>query len=61
MARLYGRAARGERCRGRATRRLENDDLDRRLRIGGPPAPMILDGPMDGAAFRASCHAGARS
>ena len=54
MSRLYGRASRGERClAANSTWPLEDDDLhgwaaDRRSR-----GAFVLDGPMDGDAFRA--------
>jgi len=54
MARLYGRAPRGERCRAAVPHgHWKTTTLTAGLRIGGLAAPMILDGPMDGAAFRA--------
>ena len=45
MARLYGRAVKGERCLATT--------FTAGLRIGGLIAPFVLDGPMDGDAFRA--------
>ena len=53
MARLYGRAPRGERCRAAVPHGHWKTTLTAGLRIGGLAAPMILDGPMDGDAFRA--------
>jgi len=54
MARLYGRAPRGERCRAAVPHgHWKTTTLPAGLRIGGLAAPMILDGPMDGDAFRA--------
>jgi len=52
MARLYGGLQRRAlSCRG-SSRPLEDDDLHGWLRIGGLAAPFVLDGPMDGDAFR---------
>ena len=49
MARLYGRAPRGERCRAAVPHgHWKTTTLTAGLRIGGLAAPMILDGPMDG-------------
>jgi transposase len=54
MARLYGRALRGERCRAAVPHgHWKTTTFTAGLRIGGLAAPMILDGPMDGSAFRA--------
>ena len=54
MARLYGRAPRGERCRAAVPYgHWKTTTFTAGLRIGGLAAPMILDGPMDGDAFRA--------
>jgi transposase len=54
MARLYGRALRGERCRAAVPHgHWKTTTFTAGLRIGGLAAPMILDGPMDGRAFRA--------
>ena len=54
MARLYGRALRGERCRaGIPHGHWKTTTFTAGLRINGLAAPMILDGPMDGDAFRA--------
>jgi transposase len=38
---------------GASTPSLEDDDIHGGLRLGGLAAPMVLDGPMDGGAFRA--------
>jgi transposase len=54
MARLYGRAPRGERCRAAVPHgHWKTTTFTAGLRINGLTAPMILDGPMDGDAFRA--------
>ena len=54
MARLYGRAPRGERCRAAVPYgHWKTTTFTAGLRAGGLTAPMILDGPMDGDAFRA--------
>jgi transposase len=54
MARLYGRAPKGARCRASVPHgHWKTTTFTAGLRIGGLAAPMILDGPMDGAAFRA--------
>ena len=54
MARLYGRALRGERCRAAVPHgHWKTTTFTSGLRLGGLAAPMILDGPMDGSAFRA--------
>lgn len=54
MARLYGRAPRGERCRAAVPYgHWKTTTFTAGLRIGGLAAAMILDGPMDGDAFRA--------
>ncbi len=54
MARLYGRAPRGERCRaGVPHGHWKTTTLTLGLRIDGPIAPLILDGPITGEAFRA--------
>jgi transposase len=54
MARLYGRALRGERCRAAVPHgHWKTTTFTAGLRSGGLAAPMILDGPMDGSAFRA--------
>ena len=54
MARLRGRAARGERCRvGVPYGHWKTTTFTAGLRLDGLSAPMLLDGPMDGDAFRA--------
>lgn len=54
MARLYGRAPRGERCRAAVPYgHWKTTTFTAGLRAGGLAAPTILDGPMDGDAFRA--------
>jgi transposase len=54
MARLYGRAPRGERCRAAVPYgHWKTTTFTAGLRAGRLTAPMILDGPMDGDAFRA--------
>ena len=54
MARLYGRAPRGERCRAAVPHgHWKTTTFTAGLRVNGLTAPMILDGPMDGDAFRA--------
>jgi len=54
MARLYGRAPRGERCQAAVPHgHWKTTTFTAGLRMGGLTAPMILDGPMDGDAFRA--------
>ena len=54
MARLYGRAPRGERCRAAVPHgHWKTTTFTAGLRVGGIAAPWIIDGPMDGAAFRA--------
>ena len=54
MARLYGRAPRGERCRAAIPHgHWKTTTFTAGLRIGGLVAPFVLDGPMDGDAFRA--------
>jgi len=54
MARLYGRAPRGERCRAAVPHgHWKTTTFTAGLRIGGIAAPWLLDGPMDGDAFRA--------
>ncbi len=54
MARLRGRAARGERCRaGVPHGHWKTTTFTAGLRLDGLSAPMLLDGPMDGDAFRA--------
>lgn len=54
MARLRGRAARGERLRaGVPHGHWMTTTFVAGLRLGGLTAPMVLDGPMNGAAFLA--------
>ena len=54
MARLRGRAPRGERCRASVPHgHWKTTIFTAGLRWGGIAAPMVLDGPMDGDAFRA--------
>ena len=54
MTRLRGRAKRGERCRAAVPHgHWKTTTFTAGLRLGGLSAPMLLDGPMDGDAFRA--------
>ena len=54
MARLYGRARRGERCRAAVPHgHWKTTTFTGALRLSGMTAPMVLDGPMNGDAFRA--------
>jgi transposase len=54
MARLRGRAARGERCRADVPHgHWKTTTFTAGLRLDGLSAPMLLDGPMDGDAFHA--------
>ena len=54
MARLRGRSPRGQRCRAAIPHgHWKTTTLTAGLRLGGLAAPMVLDGPMDGDAFRA--------
>lgn len=54
MARIRGRAKRGERCRaGVPHGHWNTTTFTAGLRIDGIAAPMLLPGPMDGDAFRA--------
>jgi hypothetical protein len=54
MARPYGRAPRGKRCRAAIPHgHWKTTTLTAGLRIGGLAAPMVMDGPMHGDAFRA--------
>lgn len=54
MARLYGRAKRGERCRAAVPHgHWKTTTFTAGLRIDGLAAPFVLDGPMDGVAFLA--------
>ena len=54
MARLRGRAKRGERCRAAVPHgHWKTTTFTAGLRLNGVTAPMLLDGPMNGAAFLA--------
>jgi transposase len=54
MARRYGRAPRGERCRAPVPHgHWKTTTFVGALTLGGMTAPMVLDGPMHGAAFLA--------
>jgi transposase len=54
MARLYGRSLKGERCLAAVPHgHWKTTTFTAGLRIGGLAAPFVLDGPMDGDAFRA--------
>ena len=54
MARRYGRAPRGERCRsGVPHGPWKTTTFTGALRLTGMTAPMVLDGPMNGVTFRA--------
>jgi transposase len=54
MARLRGRAPKGERCKAAIPHgHWKTTTLTVGLRLTGLAAPMLLDGPMDGDAFRA--------
>jgi transposase len=54
MARLRGRSLRGERCLAAVTHgHWKTTTFTAGLRLSGMPAPMLLDGPMNGAAFQA--------
>ncbi|SEJ71445.1 Transposase [Azotobacter beijerinckii] len=54
MARLYGRALRGERCLAAIPHgHWKNTTFTAGLRLGGLTAPLILDGAMNGPAFLA--------
>ncbi len=54
MARLYGRARRGERCRSSIPHgHWKTTTFTGALRLSGLTAPMVLDGPMNGDAFQA--------
>lgn len=54
MARRYGRAPRGERCRsGVPHGHWKTTTFTGALRLTGMTAPMVLDGAMNGVAFRA--------
>jgi transposase len=54
MARLRGRAKRGQRCRAPIPHgHWKTTTFTGALRLSGMTAPMVLDGPMNRAAFRA--------
>ena len=54
MARIRGRAKRGQRCRAAIPHgHWKTTTLTAGLRLNGLAAPMVLDGPMNGEAFRA--------
>jgi transposase len=54
MVRLRGRARRGQRCRSPVPHgHWKTTTFTGALRLGGLTAPMVLDGPMNRAAFRA--------
>ena len=54
MARLRGRSPRGERCRAAIPHgHWKTTTFTAGLRLDGLTAPMVLDGPMNGAAFLA--------
>lgn len=54
MARLRGRSLRGERCRAAVPHgHWKTTTFTAGLRLNGMAAPMLLDGPMNGAAFLA--------
>jgi transposase len=54
MARLRGRAARGERCRASIPHgHWKTTTFTAGLRLSGMMAPMVLDGAMNGSAFKA--------
>ena len=54
LARLRGRAPRGERCRAAVPHgHWKTTTFVGALRLGGLTAPMVLDGPMNGPAFLA--------
>src|SRR6202007_3465093 len=54
MARLYGRAPRGERCRAPVPHgHWKTTTFTAGLRYDGIAAPMVIDGPMNGEAFLA--------
>ena len=59
MARLRGRAPRGERCRaGVPHGHWKTTTFTAGLRLSGITAPMVLDGPMDGTSFLAYIEQG---
>jgi hypothetical protein len=54
MARLYGRAPKGQRCRAAVPHgHWKTTTFTAGLRLNGMAAPMVLDGPMNGDAFLA--------
>lgn len=54
MARLRGRALRGQRCRAAVPHgHWKTTTFTGALRLGGMTAPMVLDGPMNRVAFQA--------
>ena len=54
MARLRGRALKGERCRAAVPHgHWKTTTFTAALRVDGMTAPMVLDGPMNRAAFQA--------
>ena len=54
MARLRGRAPKGQRCRAAIPHgHWKTTTFTAGLKLGGIAAPMLLEGAMDGAAFRA--------
>lgn len=54
MARLYGRAVKGRRCKAAIPHgHWKTTTFTGALRLSGMTAPMVLDGPMNGAAFKA--------
>jgi transposase len=54
MARLRGRAPKGERCRAAVPHgHWKTTTFMAGLRVNGLSAPMVIDGPMDGDVFRA--------
>lgn len=54
MARLHGRSRRGERCRSAVPHgHWKTTTFTAGLRLDGLSAPIVLDGPMNGAAFLA--------
>ena len=54
MARIRGRALRGERCRAAVPHgHWKTTTFTGALRLGGMTAPMVLDGPMNRVAFQA--------
>ncbi len=59
MARLYGRSKRGTRCRAPIPHgHWKTTTFTAGLRLSGLTAPMVLDGPMNGAAFLAYVEQG---